>query len=275
MTDFTAIATGPFNTAISLVDTTDVVLGGLDGESNVGTKQLANNTAYLYDMAKGFEDITVKSNAGITTMSITIADISRKLVEIVLVDDAFLTATLPQASTYKIGGLAVIKRKSGVTEKKVTLNAFSGDVISLDDITTTALELKGEDILVMYAQTGGWKLMHYPSVYWNDIGVYSGTFTDDSINPMKYRKYGYNNWVTIKGVTNSSSGSSLASNTVVFTLPQGYRPGQEQLFTAVCNNAVPVTVIRVKANGEVCIAGDLITTSNIGVYMNISFYAEQ
>jgi hypothetical protein len=274
MTNYTALAIGPFNGEVSLVDTTDVVLGGPDGESNVATKQLANNTAYLYDLAKGFEDITVKSNAGITTMSITIADISRKLVEIVLVDDTFLTATLPQASTYKVGGLAVIKRKSAVTDKKVTLNAFSGDLISLDDITTTALELKGEDILVLYRQTGGWKLIHYPGVYWKDPG-YSGTFINDLSNPIKYRKYGFNNWVTIKGVTNASGGSSLSTNTVVFTLPVGYRPGQEQRFTVVCGNTPPMTVVRVKANGEVCIAGDLITTSNIGVYMNIGFYAEQ
>lgn len=100
--------------------------------------------------------------------------------------------------------------------------------------------------------------------------TYVGLYTASPTSVLQYRKPVGSKTVTIKGVTDCSGGVSIASDNVVFTLPLGYRPLAERLFISH-NDFSGVCVVRVKSNGEVSIAGDLISCSNIGTWMNISF----
>ncbi len=99
--------------------------------------------------------------------------------------------------------------------------------------------------------------------------TYSGGYIDDVASPIRYRKPVGSKTVTIKGVTNSSLGMSVGTDSVVFVLPVGYRPLAEIIFPCSC--FTDVRFIRIKSNGEVSIAGDILPTSNIGCFLNFSF----
>ena len=107
--------------------------------------------------------------------------------------------------------------------------------------------------------------------------TYAGTFIDDGTTPLAFRRVKFGKTVRVKGVTNNSVPGSLVGNTVIFTLPavdavdgMTYRPVSEHLFVVYCVGSGPVAV-RVKTNGDVCIAGDLIASPNVGVSVEISF----
>ena len=99
--------------------------------------------------------------------------------------------------------------------------------------------------------------------------TYSGGYIDDVASPIRYRKPVGSKTVTIKCVTNSSLGMSVGTDSVVLVLPIGYRPLAEKVIMS--NNYIADCFIRIKTNGEVSIAGDVIAMSNIGCEMNIIF----
>jgi len=100
--------------------------------------------------------------------------------------------------------------------------------------------------------------------------VFSGGYTSSPISPIQYRKPIGSKTVTIKGVTDSSLGMSMVSDSIVFVLPVSYRPLAERLFISH-NDSTGICIIRVKSSGEVSLAGDLLGCSNIGSWMNFSF----
>ncbi len=100
--------------------------------------------------------------------------------------------------------------------------------------------------------------------------VFSGGYTSSPISPIQYRKPIGSKTVTIKGVTDSSLGISTGSDDIVFVLPIGYRPLTERIFISH-NDFSGICLIRVKANGEVSVAGDMIIASNIGCWINLCF----
>lgn len=111
-------------------------------------------------------------------------------------------------------------------------------------------------------------LMRFGVTNWANP-VYAGTFTADASSPIKYRKNLIGNFVEIKGVTDDP-GSSVMTDTVIFTLPAGYRPAEEQIYVVpVTSGSDAYGLVRVKANGEVSLAGDLMTISTVPVWLNI------
>jgi hypothetical protein len=61
------------------------------------------------------------------------------------------------------------------------------------------------------------------------------------------------------------------ADSAMFTLPTGYRPPVELLFTVWSTTVATAAVVRVKANGEVSIAGDLLAVSNDQMSCVVSF----
>lgn len=99
--------------------------------------------------------------------------------------------------------------------------------------------------------------------------TYVGGYIDDVTSPLRYRKPVGTKTVTIKGVTNSTLGMSMVSDSVIFVLPAGYRPISERIF--MTHNYIDVCFIRIKTNGEVSLAGDIVPVTTIGCLMNVIF----
>lgn len=102
------------------------------------------------------------------------------------------------------------------------------------------------------------------------VPSYVGGYIDDTVSPIRYRKPVGSKTVTIKGVTNNSLGASMVSDDVVFVLPSGYRPLTSRIIISY-NDFSGICVVRIKSNGEVSIAGDIMAVSNIGCWMSINF----
>lgn len=89
--------------------------------------------------------------------------------------------------------------------------------------------------------------------------VYENDYIAHASSPIAYRRAVGSKVVRIKGKTLNSLGHSTVSDEVVFTLPEGYRPSEEQVFSNISENPGGQHVpIRVKPNGEVSLAGDII-----------------
>lgn len=104
--------------------------------------------------------------------------------------------------------------------------------------------------------------------------TYLGDYTADSSSPIKYRKNYHSKTVIIKGITQSSSPSSVIIDSPIFILPEGMRPEEEQLFVVWSTTNTDHAVVRIKSNGEVSLAGDLIGVSTAGVSCNVRFDIE-
>lgn len=108
---------------------------------------------------------------------------------------------------------------------------------------------------------------------------YSGTFIAHATSPVKYRRTGiyYNSVFTtktvrIKGSINNSVPAASSTDDLVFTLPVGYRPAENQLFTVPTLDGTNYnTIVEIKTNGEVRMRGDYIAYANTNTYINISF----
>jgi len=165
------------------------------------------------------------------------------------------------------------------------------NAVSLDYFDGTSHNAKFHDIAEMELIDGGdpqsdtqFKLSLVRSARWGlaiktleemtrpfATPVFAGFYVADSLSPIKYKRDYNSNTVVIKGITKSSSPSSVIANDVIFTLPSGMRPAEEQLFVVWSTTNTDHAVIRIKANGEVSLAGDLMNTSNDGVSCNVRF----
>ena len=185
MINYEGSVAGPFNEEIPLVETTTEVLGGLDGPSNAAAKKLADNAAYLYEIAKGFEQVLLIDNTGITEVDITDVQIYRNLVALWVSDDVDFTGNLPQAASLRDGTIACIKRTNydAVTSiKTAMLAAFAGDLFYDSDENSDKIFLYGEEMVVLCSTTSN----DIPG--WRVLARYGGAFT--SANGDKFSLQG-------------------------------------------------------------------------------------
>lgn len=177
MTGYTGSAAGPFNSSIGLVDTTDIVQGGLGGVSNVATKALADNDAYLYKIMGGFESVVTLSNAGpITTINISAANLKRNLVLVYQVVDGYFECVLPACSTVRTGEVACIKRLPVGHFKPVKVSAFAGEIIygKYGESLVSKLYLHDGECVWVYNTGSEWVLLNNESNYYRVGEQYLG-----------------------------------------------------------------------------------------------------
>lgn len=181
MTPYAASAAGPLLNSITLVDTTDTVTGGLSGNANVATKQLADNDAYLYKIKGGFENVVQLDNTGsVTSINITTGNLLRNLVVLFHSDNVALTANLPAASGMRDGDVACIKRLASGPRNvtKLAANAGAGDkIIDRYGNLLDYIYLHAGESVVMYKIAGSpgyWHILEFNGNLYNVGDVVSG-----------------------------------------------------------------------------------------------------
>lgn len=102
---------------------------------------------------------------------------------------------------------------------------------------------------------------------------YTGNYIASGTSPISFRKVG-DRKVMIQGATNNSASANVVANDPIFTLPSGYRPAHTQLFSGVDETNGEVVIVQVLSTGVVSLRGDLLAASNVGTYINISFYTD-
>ena len=170
MTPYSGSSAGPFNGNISLVDTTDVVLGGLGGTANVATKQLADNDAYLYKIMGGFEGTTVKSNAGpILTTNLSVSDLKRKIVEVQQAVNGYFECVLPSTTLFTANNMAVIRRLVVGHGKPLKITATGENIYGKYGSLGTSIYLHDGEIvwLLSLGGGGGWIVMKFEGNLYN------------------------------------------------------------------------------------------------------------
>jgi hypothetical protein len=108
---------------------------------------------------------------------------------------------------------------------------------------------------------------HFPLL--SLANIYKDAGYGFSPSPIMYRREIGSKVVRLKGMTYNTSPSIVTVDTPLFTLPVGFRPAEEQVFTTMGNGSA--IAIRVIGSGVVSIAGDIVTSSDNGVWLNISF----
>ncbi len=98
------------------------------------------------------------------------------------------------------------------------------------------------------------------------LGGYAGTFSADAVNPIRYRQPAGTKEIQVLGVTYDATPISVSVETEIFTLPAG--TPAEQLFWCV-GSAGAMVPIRVKTNGRLYIAGDLVSSAIVGINLNL------
>jgi hypothetical protein len=167
MTNYTPSSSGPINGAIATLDTTDLLLGGSTGNLNAATKQLADNTAYIYAKMAGFESIVTLAVSGGTSQTFTNANLLRNLV--IMNQDAnnYFTGTLPQCSAYPTGALANIKRQKGAYTKPVTIACHSGDTFTdVNGATPASVYLHNGESITLCNTGTTWQILHFEGSYY-------------------------------------------------------------------------------------------------------------
>jgi len=267
MTDYTGLDTGPFNADIPLVDLDTPVIGGLMGESNMATKKLADNDAYLYDIAKGFEKITVLDNTGISDVDINKDDIYRSLIELWVNEDNLFTGNLPEANELRPGTIACIKRTNGpaiTSAKPIKLTAFSGESFYDAQVGIGSIYLYNEELVIMYA-TGsednpGWRIIaRYGASSSGDLSsiLNGGTYAANAIGITGYKDN--DGFVSMIGAVDclSTSGYTL----ITTDMPPGWYPLATATFSALKlhSGAISIITISMSTAGKISIPvpGDL------------------
>lgn len=101
--------------------------------------------------------------------------------------------------------------------------------------------------------------------------LYSGTYIDDTVSPLRYRG-GTGNMVVIRGKVDNSSGAvGIGTDQEVFVLDANNRPSVDLMF--ICADVLtPAPVyVSVDTAGSVKIMGTLHVFNNEGVYIDITF----
>ena len=109
-----------FHGAISLVDTTDVVMGGVSGTANVATKELANNTRYLSEHFGRVGGVVEIDNTG-SSISLLAAALYNRVLRISLVNPNNMEVTLPDAAGLVEGSVTEIYVHGSHADKCVKL----------------------------------------------------------------------------------------------------------------------------------------------------------
>lgn len=171
MTPYSRSNAGPFNTTIQLVDTTDVVIGGSSGTANVATKQLADDTAYLYKILGGFENVLQKSNAGpITSVTLGNTDVNRNMIEVTQAVNGYFEVILPSSVTVRAGNIAALRRVVVGHGKPVKISAFSGETIyGKYGSLGSNIYLHDGEVVYMYSLGGsnGWSIIRFEGNLYN------------------------------------------------------------------------------------------------------------
>lgn len=168
---------------------------------------------------------------------------------------------------------------TGVDESthKVMLEVVDDSApLTFEDLTTPNVLMDEHIILASYvtATIEGSTKFNLSGLVSNEwkTPTYSGTYIADVSNPVQYRKNLRDNSISLRGLTDNSVPGSVTSEDVIFVLPTGYRPSEEILRPVVCaGGSAVVGAVRVKVNGEVCLAGDIFTASNEDVWVCLEF----
>jgi hypothetical protein len=102
---------------------------------------------------------------------------------------------------------------------------------------------------------------------------YTGTYVTSATSPIAFRKVG-DRKIIIQGATANSASANVVANDPIFTLPSGYRPAQKQLFSAIDEVNGTIVIVQVLSTGVVSLRGDLTAASNVGTFINLSFYTD-
>lgn len=149
---------------VQLVETTDVVLGGASGTANVATKQLADRTAFLYDLAGRFEDVDLLvANTGATTHTLVKSETHRRYVEVYFANNVNYTLTLGNIDNYAIGDIVHIGAFSTINylHNVRVIPYGSNKIIDYTGEITQFWMYSGENaMLVKYSGTE-WKMLHF------------------------------------------------------------------------------------------------------------------
>ena len=100
------------------------------------------------------------------------------------------------------------------------------------------------------------------------VPTFAGTYGDSS-SPIRFRRNGRR--VVVRGKTFNSTPATISIASQVMTLPEGYRPLEEQWFAGMdegTGNAIP---IEVRVDGTVYARGDLASFGNGNLFMNMVF----
>lgn len=108
---------------------------------------------------------------------------------------------------------------------------------------------------------------------WNDATLlYSGTYINDSSNPLKYRIEGKN--CRIYGMVNNSAHSAaVATRSTLMTLPLTHYPSiVGSVYETCIDYALKKNVfVEITSSGVVKLMGDFITFDNQGVFIDITY----
>lgn len=99
--------------------------------------------------------------------------------------------------------------------------------------------------------------------------TYSGSYQDDGSSPIRYRRKGKT--IRIKGRTGHATGGSTSVSEQLFTLPTGYRPKENQIFTVPDVSLNNAAFVEVRTSGQIRLRGDLIAFVRDALYINIAF----
>jgi hypothetical protein len=95
----------------------------------------------------------------------------------------------------------------------------------------------------------------------------AGTYVPDGSSPIMMCLPEGSKRMKVRGVTDNTVPSSPATNNKIFNC--GQTLPYELLLPALSNGTL--AVVRVKVNGDVCLAGDVVPSSNVGLWVNVEF----
>lgn len=171
-------------------------------------------------------------------------------VALVLIADTSTTLTFNDGST----PVVVLIKTATLTHAATVTDATHFPVSSLIAAGVAAAWANVDNI------NGAWETVAV------GLGGYAGTFSPDALNPIKYRQPAGTKEVQVLGITYDATPISVSVETEIFALPAG--TPAEQLFWCV-GSAGAMVPIRVKTNGRVYIAGDLVSSAIVGVNLNL------
>lgn len=143
MTPYTAVDTF---SAVNIYDTSDPVLGGSAGESNIPVKALADRTEYLNNRQGRYLGHRIATSAG----DITPAD-KGKLVQVVSISN--IAMSLDAVAGFPVGSVITVKAKTQALGKAIKINPDGAETI-LDgsvDITAAGLYLHDGEMVRLVA----------------------------------------------------------------------------------------------------------------------------
>lgn len=135
--------------AVQTYETTDPVLGGTGGESNVPVKALADRTEYLKNRVGGFRDVTNFTASGTVT-----AAHANNLITVKAT--ANVTLTVDDVNTFKPGQKLTIKAKLSGAGGPFWLNVITANDIENGSVIRTNIWLYDGESIELTAEAANW-----------------------------------------------------------------------------------------------------------------------